>query len=77
MQSMELVTWARDKGLAYVGLLVTAAIYVPYLIATTGLKIVNPSYVPIIEPFSIAVILSAFAAATLLSGKLSDNTNST
>jgi hypothetical protein len=74
---MNPVTWAKAKGPAYVGLLVTAAIYVPYLIATTGLKITNPSYVPIIEPFSIAVVLLAFAAATLLSGKLGDNTNST
>jgi hypothetical protein len=72
---MNSVTWAKSKGPAYVGLLVTAAIYIPYLIATIGLKIANPSYVPIIDPFSIAVILCLFAAATLLSGD--DSTNST
>jgi K+ transporter len=74
---MNPVTWAKSKDPAYVGLLVTAAIYISYLIATTGLKIANPSYESIIEPFPIAIVLLLFAVATLLSGKLSDSTNST
>jgi drug/metabolite transporter (DMT)-like permease len=77
MQSMNPGTWVKSKGLAYVGLLVTAAIYISYLIATTGLKITDPSYAPIIEPFPIAIVLLLFAVATLLSGKPSDSTNST
>lgn len=52
---MDPVTWTKAKGPAYVVTQVVATICVVVLIAFTVMRIVNPSYEPIIDPITFAI----------------------
>ncbi|MFC6764710.1 hypothetical protein [Natrinema soli] len=52
---MDPVTWAKSKGLAYVGLEAGAMICIVLLLALTVLKITNVSYEPGINTSLVAV----------------------
>lgn len=64
---MDAVTWAKAKGPAYVVLSVGAMICVAILIGYTGMRINNPSYQPVVDPWFIitACMILSFAAMKL------------
>lgn len=68
---MDPVTWAKDKGPAYVGLVVGSTICVAILIGYTGMRINNPSYQPVIDP----MIIAAAGAILWTAGKKLDKSD--
>jgi hypothetical protein len=74
---MDPVTWAEDKGPAYVGLVVGSTICVVILIGYTGMRINNPSYQPVIEPTLIAAVGAILWTAGKKLDKSDNGSNST
>jgi hypothetical protein len=74
---MNPITWAKNKGPAYVGLEITATICVVILIGYTGMRINNPSYQPIIDPTLIAAAGAILWTAGKKLDKSDNGSNST
>ena len=74
---MNPVTWAKSKGLAYVGLEAGATICVVLLLALTAMKITAPSYEPGIDTTLVAVASIFLAVGGNGFDKSDDHSNRT